>query len=112
MSVGFNPKNELVMNQSLKVQEITVSGADQGLYAISGGSTFVYILEPVDKVYLGRCKVDSSNTFTEFQMASMVICDSALLTAGGNKQAIKLVGLAALNPNDVVIVKYSVLEHL
>jgi len=112
MSVGFNPKNEAVMNQSLKVQEITVAGSDQGLYTISGGSTYLYILEPVDKVYLGRCKVDGSNSFTEFTMANLVICDSALLTAGGNKQAIKLVGLAALNPLDVVIVKYSVLEHL
>ena len=112
MSVGFNPKNELVMNQSLKVQEITVSGTDQGLYTISGGSTYVYILEPVDKVYLGRCKVDSTDTFTEFTIANLVICDETLLTAGGNKQCIKFTGLAALNPNDVVIVKYSVLEHL
>lgn len=112
MSVGYNPKDSLVMDQSLKVQEIDLVGSESGLYTISGGSTFVYIREPVGKVYLGRVKVDSSNLWTEFQAANLVICDSVLLTAGGNQGAIKLVGLSAVAANDVIVLKYSVLEHL
>lgn len=112
MSVGYYPKNEQASGQALKVQELVVSGSDPQLYQISGGNTFIMVREPVDKVYLASCKVDSTNLTTNFAQASIVICDSALLTAGGNRGAIELVGLAALNPNDVVVVRYAVLEHL
>ena len=114
MSVGYNPKNEQSMNQSLKVQELVVSGKDHGLYQISGSDTYIMIREPVDKVYLARCKVDSSNLWTEFAQSSITIVDSASLvtTAPSNKGAIKLTGLSAVADNDVIIVRYSVLEHL
>lgn len=114
MSVGYNPKNEQTMNQSLRVQELNVSGADGGFFLISGGNTFVYVNEPVEKVFLARVKVDSTNLFTEFAQANITIVDSGTLTTGAssNKGAIKLTGLAALAANDVIILKYSVLEHL
>jgi len=112
MSVGYNPKDSLVMDQSLKVQELVISGSDQGMYVISGGSTFVMVREPVDKIYRASVKVDSSNLVTQFQKVNLVICDSVLLTAGGNQGAMKLVGLSALAANDVIIIHYSVLEHL
>ncbi len=112
MSVGFNPKNEQTMQQSLKVQEVSISGSDATLFQIVTGDTYVMIQEPVDKVYLARVKVDSGNTWTEFQQADLSIVDSSLLTAGGNKGAIKIEGLAALAAGDCLVVKYSVLEHL
>src|ERR1019366_2914491 len=34
MSVGYNPKDSLVMDQSLKVQELSVGGAEFSLYEI------------------------------------------------------------------------------
>jgi hypothetical protein len=78
------------------------------MYVISGGSAFVFVNEPVQKVYLGRVKVDASNTWTEFQNANLVICDSTLLTAGGDMGAIKFTGLASLATNDMILLKYEV----
>jgi hypothetical protein len=112
MSVGYYPKNEQASGQALRVQELVVSGADPQLFQISGGNCFIMVREPVEKVFVASCKVDSTNLVTQFAAASIVICDSSALTAGGDKGAIKLTGLAALNPLDVVIVRYSVLEHL
>jgi len=114
MSVGFNPKNEQTMQQSLRVQELSMSGADQGLYSISGGNMFVFIREPLEKIFLARVKVDGSNTWTEFAQSSLSIVDSSSLTnaAPSNLGAIKITGLASLAANDLLIVKYSVIEHL
>ena len=112
MSIGYSPKNEQVMNQSLKVQELSLSGSDVNLFEISSGNCIVYIREPVEKVFLVRIKVDSSNLMTEFAQSSISIVDSNLLTSGGNEQAIKITGLAAVAAGDCLIVKYSVLEHL
>ena len=112
MSVGFNPKNEQTMQQSLKVQEVSLNGLDAVTFQIVGGNMFVMIQEPVDEVYLARVKVDSSNTWTEFRQSSISIVDSNLLTAGGNKGAIEISGLGALAAGDCLVVKYSVLEHL
>lgn len=109
---AFYPKNQNTMDQALKVQELVISGADAGMYSISGGNTFVLVKEPVGKIYLASVKVDSSNTVTQFAQSALVICDSALLTAGGNQGAIEITGLAAVAANDVIIVRYSVLEHL
>jgi len=110
MSVGYYPKDEMVQDQSLRVQELVITGPDSSLYQFSGGNCFVMINEPVQKVFLARVKVDSSNTFTQFQQASLVICDSNLLTAGGNLSCIEIVGLSSLATLDCLIVNYSVLE--
>jgi len=112
MSVGFNPKNENTMQQSLRVQEISLSGSDSTLYAISGGNLYVIILEPVEKIFLARVKVDSSNTMTEFAQSSLSIVDSSALSPGGDQKSIKIAGLSALASGDCLVVKYSVLEHL
>jgi hypothetical protein len=140
MSVGYNPKNQLTAEQSLRVQELTISGSDQGLYSLTAYSTgcLIYIREPVlsqavssasmspDGVYLVRDKVDSSNTFTEFAKSSLSIVDSKSSTAtpattsGFNEAgvavsdqgAILVTGLTALAAGDVLIVKYVVQEHL
>ena len=109
---AYYPKDSNTMEQALRVQELIISGADAGLFTISGGNCFVLIREPVQKVFLASVKVDSSNTVTQFAQSSIVICDSSLLTAGGNQGAIELVGLASVAANDVIVVRYSVLEHL
>jgi hypothetical protein len=128
MSVGFNPKDSLVMDQSLRVQELDLSGSDQGLYSLTNysGSAMVFIREPVNQVYLVRLKVDSSNTWTEFQAASITIVDSASSTAhpsttsGFNEMgvavsdqgAILISGISSIASNDVLMIKYAVQEHL
>lgn len=111
---AFDPKNEQTQLQSLKVQELCIRGTDHGMYSISGGSTYVLIREPVEDVYLGRVKVDSSNLNTEFQQANLSVVDSVSLTAvaPSNRGAIKFTGLAALADNDCLIVKYTVRSHL
>lgn len=141
MSVGYNPKNDLTAEQSLKVQELTIRQSDQGLYSLTAyaAGCLIYIREPVlsqqipsaasmtaDGVYLVRVKVDSSNTWTEFQHASLSLVDSASSDAnpsaesGFNEQgvavqdqgAILVTGLTALATNDVIVVRYVVQEHL
>lgn len=128
MSLGYNPKDSQVMDQALKVQEINISGSDQGLYSLTNysGSCEVFIREPVNYVYLARLKVDGSNTWTEFQLSSVTIVDSASSSgspntkSGVNQQgvavsdqgAILVAGISALNPNDVLVIKYRVQEHL
>src|SRR5271165_6529616 len=141
MSVGYNPKIDLTAEQSLKVQELTIRGSDQGLYSLTAyaGECLVYIREPImslqmpsaasmspDGVYLVRVKVDSSNTWTEFQHASLSIVDSKSSSAfpatqsGFNEAgqpvndqgAILVAGLSALAANDVLVVRYVVQEHL
>ncbi len=140
MSVGFNPKNDLTAEQSLRVQELTIRGSDQGLYSLTAysGECLIYIREPVlsntlpsvpsmapDGVYLVRVKVDSSNLWTEFQHSALSIVDSKSstgnnTTSGFNEQgvavndqgAILVAGLSALAANDVLVVRYVVQEHL
>ena len=114
MSVGYNPKNELTADQELKVQELVVSSQDNGLYHSASGNTFVYVREPIDKIFLARVKVDASNTWVEFAQSSLSIVDSVSLTntPPSDKGAIEIAGLSSLASNDVIIVKYSVLEHL
>lgn len=82
---------------------VTVAGTSG---SFSTGNCFVMVNEPVTQVYLARLKVDSTNTFTEYAQSSITICDSVLLTAGGNAGAIEIAGLVAIQPNDCLIVKY------
>lgn len=140
MSVGYNPKNELTAEQSLRVQELVIKNTDQGLYSLTAytSACLIYIREPVmslaassqsmspDGVYLVRLKVDASNTFTEFAVSSLSIVDSKSSTgspatksgfneagvAVSDQGAILVAGLSALSANDVIIVKYVVQEHL
>ena len=141
MSVGYNPKNDLTAEQSLRVQELTIRGSDQGLYSLSAysGECLIYIREPVlsqeipsaasmspDGVYIVRVKVDSTNLWTEFQHSALSIVDSASSSGSPDTQsgyneagepvndqgAILVAGLSALAANDVLVVRYVVQEHL
>lgn len=110
MSVGFYPKNSITMDQSLKVQELNISGSDGGMFQISGGNLYVMVNEPVVKIYLAQRKVDATNLVTQFAQSSLVIVDSSALTAGGNSSAIQITGLAALEVGDCLTVKYQTQE--
>ena len=106
MSVGYNPKDSLVMDQSLKVQEVDLSGNDQALYSLSNysGSAMVFIREPVNSVYLVRLKVDSSNTWTEFQAASIAIVDSKSSSAFPNTTSgINEMGVAVSDQGAILV---------
>src|ERR1700722_8700539 len=106
MSDGYIAKDATTQYQALKVEELDIAGLDNGVYQISGGNCYVMVNEPVVLVYLARIKVDSSNTWTEYAQSSITIVDSVALTAGGNMSAIEITGLAAINPNDCLVVKY------
>jgi len=80
------------------------------------------INEPVDRVFTAYCKVDASNTIYNFNQANIDIKDSKGSLSGYNqsnqpvsdRKFIKLLGLpgSTFNPNDVISVRYRVLEHL
>lgn len=108
MSDGYYPKNDQTQFQSLKVQELVISGSDPDMYVSTGGNTFVNIREKVEQIYLVQMKVDSSNLVTQYQQSSLSIVDFAAHTAGGDRGAIKITGLASVATNDCLIVKYSV----
>jgi hypothetical protein len=66
----------------------------------------VKIGEPVKSVLLCIQKDDSANDLVHFAASSLSIVDSSAYTAGGDLKAIKITGLAAVDANDVVILKY------
>jgi len=105
--MAFDPKDELVRNQVLKVESLDISGSDGGLFSFSGGNCLVPISEPVVKIFLVRCKVDSSNLTTEFAQSSLSIVDSVSGSPGGDMKAIKISGLSALAAGDCLSLKYS-----
>ena len=104
--MAFDPKDELTRNQALKVESLDLSASDSGLFSISGGNCLVQIGEPVVKIFLVRCKVDSTNLTTEFAQSSLAIVDSSG-SAGGDQKAIKITGLSALAAGDCLSLKYS-----
>lgn len=114
MSTGYNPKNDETDEQALKVQELVISNLDPAMYSSASGSTCILVNEPIDKVYLARSKDDSANLMVEYAAADISIVDSQSLTsaAPSDRGAIKISGLASLDANDVVIVRYTVLQHL
>lgn len=84
-------------------------------------NVLIPINEPVKKITNGEIKVDSSNSMYEFNQASMAILDSKGGLSGYNQsnqpvsdqKVIELLGLPGIvNPNDLVMVKYIVADHL
>jgi hypothetical protein len=120
MSVGYKPKNELTQNQALEVQELVVCGTDYALYSVSGSVITIYVREPVAVIENGFIKIDSSNTMHDYSKANMAIVDTKGALSGYNEfgvmvsdqGAIALTGVSALNPNDCLVVKYKVADHL
>lgn len=76
-------------------------------------SCIILIREPIKQVDEASVKIDSTNLLTLFPLASVTIVDSItfLADATSNKDAIKISGLPSLEANDLVVVKYRVLEQ-
>ena len=115
ITVDGGTVNGSLLSSILTSGSVTISAATN-VSAVSGQvstptiNLYILIDEPINKIYFGQVKVDSTNHFYEFNNANMAIVDSNLLTPGGNMSAIALNGLVpnSFNPNDVAIVKYSV----
>lgn len=71
------------------------------------GNLIVHIREFVTKIFAVSCKVDGTNTFTEFPSASLVLLDSITGLAGGNQNDIQVTGLSALANGDCLSLRYS-----
>lgn len=119
----FQPQADTTSEQALKVQRLVISSFDPQMYTSASGSTSILVLEPVDTVYLASSKDDSANTSTLYNQAEITITDSAgagqtsgTSTSTGlpvsDRGAIVISGLASLDANDVVVVEYTVLQHL
>lgn len=102
----FQAKDALVRNQQLKVQELSLTNKDGSILIDNGADHIVVIGEPVSKVLIARMKDDSANAWIEYAQASISIVDSSAYTAGGDLKAIKITGLATVDTDDVVVVKY------
>lgn len=123
MSSAFYPAADTTAEQALKVQELNVISFDSAMYSTASSSTSVLVREPVDKVYLASFKDDSANTVTQYAQASITITDSAgpgqtsgISHATGlpvsDRGAITIAGLTAVDANDVINVRYTVLQGL
>lgn len=112
----FTPKADSSAEQQLKVQRLVIKQSDPSMYTNNDGSTSVCILvkEPIDEIYLASFKDDSANTLTQYAQASLTIVDSESLAADSDSDrgAIKIAGLASLSDDDVVVVEYTVLQHI
>lgn len=79
----------------------------------SPGSMVVLIREPIARIYNARVKNDLLNTWTEFNSPNLSIVDSNTykVSANSDQGAILIAGLSALANNDMIVVKYSSLQH-
>lgn len=134
---GGAHKGNIIAQASITATSGGASDVDGSLVALTGAVTLsaattidavngptstasidlsILVREPVEKVFNAGLKDDSENTMREFDQANISIVDSESLTTDvpSDRGAIKLVQLAgtSMAADDVVVVKYSVLEHL
>lgn len=107
--MAFQSKDELVLSQQLKVQELVIGFADAGLYIVDGSDVIVPIREDISKIVLVTFKDDSAATNAPIAAASLSIVDSSAFTAGGDRKAIKVASVT-LEADDVLCLKYIVTE--
>jgi hypothetical protein len=105
--MSFQAKTPGVLAQQLKVQ--VVRAADTHLYAVDAGDVLVQVGEELAAVV---CCIKHDNsatpTISSVAAADLIISDSTAGTAGGDACAIRVNGTAALDANDVLIIKYIV----
>lgn len=110
MSASFQAKTTAVLNQQLKIQEVVIRAADKNLYVIDTSNVVVIISEPLASVTACYFHDNSAATLTSQVAADMTLVDSAAYTAGGDKSAIRLASVPALDANDHIVVRYVVQE--
>lgn len=109
--MAFQAKDSAVLAKQLKVQELDLTSKDYSQILVDNGADQIVIIgEAVGEVNLVVLKDDSANALVHFAAASISIVDSTAYTAGGDSKAIKIAGLASVDANDCLIVKYSVQE--
>jgi hypothetical protein len=102
----FQSKNSATLGQQNSVQELVVTGADVNLYKIDASQVCVIIGDSLVKVISCSATVGSTGVSTGQTQAAMVISDSAALTAGGDKMAIRLTGVSSLAATDSLVIRY------
>ena len=101
-------KTPLIRDQQLKVQEVCVRAADTGLYVVDGGDVVIIVGEELSAVVSAQFHDNSGPALTSVIAANRIISDSTAYTAAGDAKAVRLNGVAALDANDHVILKYIV----
>lgn len=108
--MSFQAKDSNVLNAQLKVQEVVVQASDNQLYTTDSGDVIVKINEALDKAVVCIRHDDSAATLSTIAQADLIVSDSSAFTAGGDRKALRVNGVATLDANDFLIVKYIVQE--
>ena len=106
----FEAKTVAVLDQQNKVQELVVRAADTHLYVVDSSDVCVTIGEALAAVVmiLSHDNSTAAPSVISLKAADMIISDSTAYTAGGDAKAIRCNGVAALDANDVLLIKYIV----
>ena len=104
--MSYQAKDPQTLGQQLKIQELVVRASDTSLYVVDTGDVVVLIREPVAAVVLCLQHDNSGPTLATVAMADLIISDSTAYTAGGDASAIRVNGIAALDANDRLVIKY------
>lgn len=102
----FQAKVAAILDQQNTIQELTVRAADTHFYVVSGGDVCVTIGEELSAVVSCQFHDNSAGTLTSLVAADMIISDSTAFTAAGDAYSIRFNGVAALDADDVLIIKY------
>lgn len=108
--MSFQAKTTAVLNQQLQIQEVMVRAADTNLYVVNAGDVCIIVGEALDSCDSALFHDNSAATLTSVVAVNRIISDSTAFTAGGDRKAVRLDGVAALDANDSVIMRYSVTE--
>lgn len=108
--MSYQAKDSACLAQQLKVQELVVRAADKNLYVVDTGDVVVIMGEALDNVISCQFHDNSAATLTSKVAADLIISDSTAYTAAGDAKACRVNGVAALDANDHLIIKYIVQE--
>lgn len=98
--MAYQAKDDLILGQQLKVQEVCVRFSDVGLYTVASNVVTVPIRETVTDVFLVLLKDNSATP-----VLSALPTASISITGGGQSIACDLgVAFAA---NDCILIKYA-----
>lgn len=106
----FQAKDSAILGQQLKVQEVTVRASDTQLYVVNAGDVCVMINEEIAAAVLCLHVDDSVPSVAVIANADLIPSDSTALTAGGDRKALRINGVASLAANDALVIKYIVQE--
>lgn len=108
--MSYQAKDVQTLGQQLKIQEVVIRAEDTSMYVVDTGDVVVLIREPVASACLCLQHDNSAGTLATITMANLIVSDSTAYTAGGDAGAIRVNGVAALDANDRLLIKYIVQE--